>query len=95
VEGDGNFEIAGLDVQKIVTLYLLAERATADLLDDSHSMIGVNYVVPNVELTVAVTTHRGTAHAARNNVIVSDSVQRGNFDRELSNLFCNLALLES
>ena len=40
---------------------MLSQSASADLLDNPNPVVGVNDSITDVELTVSVTSHKGTA----------------------------------
>ena len=49
-------EAAGFDIQKVEPLDRCTNHPTADLLDDSDAMIGINDLIADVEIQI------GTAH---------------------------------
>jgi hypothetical protein len=52
VEGHHDFQAAGLDLQQVESFYGFTESAAADLFNDSDTMIGVDNLVADVEITV-------------------------------------------
>ncbi len=58
VEWDRDLQVAGFDIEEIVLLNLLAESATADLLNNSYAVIRVNHPIPDVEMTVTIAAHK-------------------------------------
>jgi hypothetical protein len=54
VEWHHHLEAAGLNLQKIKLLDREPDRSAADLLNNTDTVIGINYPVTDVENTVAI-----------------------------------------
>jgi hypothetical protein len=68
-------EATGLDVEEIELFYRGADRAAADLLDNTHAMIGIDDLVADVE--VQITVHKkapGQERGSGENVVFTVNI---------------------
>src|SRR5581483_6579254 len=69
VKRNHDFQAAGLYFEEIEFFDVLADSATADLLNDPYPVVGIDDLIPNVEISVAADHEETPARAAqeRNN----------------------------
>jgi hypothetical protein len=55
VTGNHDFQAAGFDMKKVELFHRRADGTAADLLDNSYAVIGIDDLVANMEIQVAIT----------------------------------------